>query len=166
MKPLKLKLQGFSGIRAGLGRDELELDFRPFDGAQLVALVGPNGTGKTTVLDSMTPFRVMPARAGDALGNFSFYEHLCLPEAGKPAAGWGGAGGGGGGGSRDTTTFLQRTENLTACLRRWSLSKVTKDILGALPRPPPLTPPHKGEGNAPSAEQLSCVEPNGLRSEG
>ena len=25
---------------------------------------------------------------------------------------------------------------------------------------------HKGEGNAPSAEQLSCVEPNGLRSEG
>ena len=25
---------------------------------------------------------------------------------------------------------------------------------------------HKGEGNAPSAQQLSCVEPNGLRSKG
>lgn len=41
MKPLRLTLKGFTGIRDGLGRDELTLDLDALAaGAQLVALVG------------------------------------------------------------------------------------------------------------------------------
>jgi len=47
LKPLKLTLQGFTGISAAFGRDSLVLDLQtiPQD-ASLVALVGPNGAGK------------------------------------------------------------------------------------------------------------------------
>src|SRR5436190_13004328 len=81
-RPLRLRLVGFKGIKDGLGRDELELDLEalPSD-AQLVAIAGPNGRGKTTVMDSLQPFNVMPARAGgDGAAAFSFYDHVYLPE--------------------------------------------------------------------------------------
>jgi len=53
MQPLSLTLKGFRGIRDGLGRDALTLDFeRPADSAELVAIAGANGRGKTTVMDS------------------------------------------------------------------------------------------------------------------
>ena len=56
MQPLKLTLRGFRGIRDGLGRDELTLDFSTLAGeAQLVAIAGSNGRGKSTILDNMTP---------------------------------------------------------------------------------------------------------------
>jgi exonuclease SbcC len=56
MIPEKLTLKGFAGIRAGMKRDEFTLDLASLAGdAQLVALAGPNGTGKTTVMDSLTP---------------------------------------------------------------------------------------------------------------
>ena len=56
MKPLRLTLKGFTGIRDGLGRDELTVDFELLgSGAQLVALVGPNGSGKTTIMDNAQP---------------------------------------------------------------------------------------------------------------
>ena len=56
MKPLRLTLKGFTGIRDGLGRDELTLDFESLAaGAQLVALVGPNGSGKSTIIDNAHP---------------------------------------------------------------------------------------------------------------
>ena len=38
--------------------------------------------------------------------------------------------------------------NIDGCSRIFSTQQ---------PRPPPPTPPHKGEGNTPSARQLSCV---------
>lgn len=73
MKPLSLRLVNFIGIRSGLGREELELDFSDLTG--LVALVGPNGHGKTTVLDNMHPYRLMPFRAGGySERTFSYYE--------------------------------------------------------------------------------------------
>jgi exonuclease SbcC len=85
MKPILLTLKGFRGILDGLGRDELTLDFEALSGnAQLIAIVGKNGRGKTTVMDNMTPYPVMPSRAGaDGLGSFSYYEHVFLSESVK-----------------------------------------------------------------------------------
>jgi DNA repair protein SbcC/Rad50 len=78
-------LTGFRGIRDGLGRDSIALDFERLAGdAQLVALQGMNGRGKTTILDNATPYPVMPSRAGaDGLGSFSYYDHVFLPESVK-----------------------------------------------------------------------------------
>jgi hypothetical protein len=82
MQPLSLTLKGFRGIRDGLGRDVLTLDFeRLADGAELVAIAGANGRGKTTVMDNMHPYLTMPSRAAMAgPGGFSYYDHVCLPE--------------------------------------------------------------------------------------
>ncbi len=85
MIPETLYLNGFAGIRAGLNRDELSLDLVQLAGdAELVAFAGPNGTGKTTVMDSLTPYRLLPSRASSfSPAGFSFYEHLVLPECVK-----------------------------------------------------------------------------------
>ena len=82
MQPLSLTLKGFRGIRNGLGRDVLTLDFEQLaDGAELVAIAGANGRGKTTVMDNMHPYLTMPSRAAVAgPGGFSYYDHVCLPE--------------------------------------------------------------------------------------
>ncbi len=82
MQPLKLTLKGFRGIRDGLGQDVLTLDFeRLADGAELVAIAGANGRGKTTLMDNMHPYLTMPSRAAlCGPGGFSYYDHVCLPE--------------------------------------------------------------------------------------
>jgi DNA repair protein SbcC/Rad50 len=82
MQPLQLTLKGFRGIRDGLGRDEITLDLDQLAGnAQLIAIAGPNGRGKTTIMDNCTPYNLMPSRAGaDGLGSFSYYDHVYLPE--------------------------------------------------------------------------------------
>ena len=55
-QPLSLTLTGFKGIRSGLGRDTLTLDLEALVGdAQLVAISGSNGRGKTTVMDNLHP---------------------------------------------------------------------------------------------------------------
>ena len=80
-----LRLKGFRGIRDGMNRDEIVLDLTKLPAeAALVALSGANGRGKTTLMDNLTPYPVMPSRATqDGLGRFSYYEHLCVPEAEK-----------------------------------------------------------------------------------
>lgn len=85
MYPLSLTLKGFRGIRDGLGLDVVTLDLERLAGdAQLVALAGPNGRGKTTLLDNLHPYLTMPSRAAVAgAGGFSFYDQVCLPEAEK-----------------------------------------------------------------------------------
>lgn len=84
-RPLVLTLTGFKGIRSGLGRDTLRLDVDALAGdATLVAIAGANGRGKTTVMDNLHPYLVMPSRAGaDGLGAFSYYDHVFLPESQK-----------------------------------------------------------------------------------
>lgn len=55
-RPLQLTLTGFKGIRSGLGRDMITLDLEALVGdAQLVAIAGSNGRGKTTVMDNLHP---------------------------------------------------------------------------------------------------------------
>jgi exonuclease SbcC len=82
MQPLLLTLTGFRGIRAGLGLDALTLDFeRHAGGAELIAIAGANGRGKSTVMDNMHPYLTMPSRAAQAgPGGFSYYDHVFLPE--------------------------------------------------------------------------------------
>ena len=82
MQPLQLTLKGFRGIRDGLGREELMLDFERLAGdAQLIAIVGSNGRGKSTLMECMTPYSTMPSRAAAAgPGGFSFYDQVHLPE--------------------------------------------------------------------------------------
>lgn len=69
MQLTKLKLKGYLGIQKGLGLEEIELDFEGLSG--LVAFAGPNGHGKTTVLDNLHPHRTLASRAG-ALQNHCF----------------------------------------------------------------------------------------------
>lgn len=85
MQLLSLTLKGFRGIRDGLRLDSLTLDFEALcDGAQLVAITGANGRGKSTVLDNMHPFLTMPSRVAMAgAGGFSYYDHVFLPESEK-----------------------------------------------------------------------------------
>lgn len=85
MRPLSLQLKNFIGIRDGLGRDTIELDIEALTGnAQLIALTGPNGTGKSTILDNLSPFRVAPSRAsGYTTGSFSYWDNVYGDEASK-----------------------------------------------------------------------------------
>lgn len=91
--PLHITLKGFKGIRSGLGRDTLTIDLNAIaEEATLVAIAGANGRGKTTLMDNLHPYLVMPSRAGaDGLGGFSYYDHLYLPESEKILV-WGHAG--------------------------------------------------------------------------
>ncbi len=84
MRVHSLTLKGFRGIRDGIGRDTLELDFeRLVPDAALVAIAGANGRGKTTVMDNLH-YLLMPSRASaGAPGGFAFYEHVVLPESEK-----------------------------------------------------------------------------------
>ncbi|WP_265304439.1 hypothetical protein [Verminephrobacter eiseniae] len=80
-----LTLKGFRGIRDGLGFPQLTLDLERLAGdAQLIAIAGPNGSGKTTVMDNLTPYNLLASRAAvGALGGLSYYDHVYLPESMK-----------------------------------------------------------------------------------
>lgn len=85
MTPHWIRLKNFTGIQAGLGRDEIVIDLDKLtDGAALVAIVGPNGAGKSTLLDNLTPFRIMPSRASAySPASFSYYDNVFGAEAAK-----------------------------------------------------------------------------------
>lgn len=69
MRPLEIYLKGFKGIRDGMGRAEIRHNLRPYRG--LVAVVGPNGSGKTTIMDNLHPFNIMPYRLKPGAGGYS-----------------------------------------------------------------------------------------------
>src|SRR5260221_531858 len=84
MKPTRLLLTAFRGIKDGLGLDTYELDLEAFGDARLVAIAGPNGKGKSTVLDNLHPYPILPSRATSySPGAFSMYDHVLAPEAVK-----------------------------------------------------------------------------------
>jgi exonuclease SbcC len=83
MRPLKLMLTGFYGIRDGMRRDSVTVDLTTLPGG-LIALVGPNGAGKTTIMDNLHPFPIMPSHASKMSADaFSYWDHLCAPRAEK-----------------------------------------------------------------------------------
>ena len=62
MKIEKLRLKGFTGIKRGLGLDEINIDFGNVAG--LVAFAGANGLGKSTLLENLHPFNTLASRSG------------------------------------------------------------------------------------------------------
>lgn len=56
LKITYLKLKNFIGIYSGLGREELEIDFSKSQN-RIVMLKGENGSGKTTILSALHPYR-------------------------------------------------------------------------------------------------------------
>ena len=54
MRLITLTLRGFTGMKAGLGRDELTLDLDQQAGdAEIVAVARADGIGKSTVIDNL-----------------------------------------------------------------------------------------------------------------
>ena len=79
MRPLKLTLEGFVGVRDGMKRDSVTLDLETLpDG--LIALTGPNGAGKTTIMDNLHPYPIMPSRASK-LSVDAFYSQMAAMSA-------------------------------------------------------------------------------------
>jgi exonuclease SbcC len=58
-----------------MGLDEVTVDFASLNG--IIVFSAPNGSGKTTILDSLHPYRLMPYRAGNTYRptGFSYYDH-------------------------------------------------------------------------------------------
>lgn len=83
MTPLSLTLKNFIGIQSGLKRDSFTIDLRSLDG-QVIALRGDNGAGKSTILDNLHPYRIMPSRAKNYSPKaFSYYSQVYGNEASK-----------------------------------------------------------------------------------
>ena len=85
MKPSKLFLKGFAGIVSGCRKSQITLDLSVIpEWATLVALVGKNGQGKTTILDNLHPYRLMPSRCkGLKPSSFSYWDEIAEPLAQK-----------------------------------------------------------------------------------
>lgn len=83
MKPQRLTLSGFKGVRDGLGMKTFTLEFNSL--AQLIALKGRNGRGKTTLIDNLQPYRLLPSKVDGSWSPkaVSFYEALDAPSATK-----------------------------------------------------------------------------------
>lgn len=56
MKILRIKLVNFIGIMHGLGKNEIEIDFTKGNN-RIVMFLGKNGSGKSTIVGSLTPFK-------------------------------------------------------------------------------------------------------------
>jgi exonuclease SbcC len=69
LKIISLKLRGAKGIYKGMGLDEIEIDFTTF-GPGLIAFIGANGSGKTTILENLHPYRTLVSRKGKLQDHF------------------------------------------------------------------------------------------------
>jgi exonuclease SbcC len=70
MDIIKMGLTGWIGIRKGMGLESIEIDFTGRDG--VIALAGPTGRGKTTIIENCQPFALSVSRPKSALKN-----HVC-----------------------------------------------------------------------------------------
>lgn len=65
----RLTLRGAIGIHAGLGVDEVTLDLDDYQHG-LIALVGPNGIGKSTLIENLHPYGRLLTRSGSLQSHF------------------------------------------------------------------------------------------------
>jgi exonuclease SbcC len=74
---VSIQLNGFKGFRDGLGLENVFIDFSNLP-IGLIAIVGKNGLGKTTLLDNLHPYRIMPYKLRESkewtTGSFSYYD--------------------------------------------------------------------------------------------
>ena len=83
MKFLKAKFHHWTGIRLGLGVDDLELDFTKSKN-RICLVLGTNGSGKTTILEGLTLFTDIYSAQRDSndfidvdeSGNKDGYRHI------------------------------------------------------------------------------------------
>lgn len=66
---LSIKLRGAIGIKKGSGKDEIEVNFEDYNDG-IIALIGENGKGKTTLLENCHPFPKMLTRDGKLQDHF------------------------------------------------------------------------------------------------
>lgn len=69
MELKKLRLRGFTGIKRGLGLEEISIDFANITG--LAAFAGANGLGKSTVLENLHPYNALASREGALFNHVS-----------------------------------------------------------------------------------------------
>lgn len=65
----KLELRGAIGLYLGMGIEETDIDFGQF-APGLVLIQGPNGVGKSTLIENMQPFRQMVSHDDSFVRNF------------------------------------------------------------------------------------------------
>jgi len=65
----KLVLRGAIGIKKNTGLDQIEIDLDTYDPG-IIALVGSNGSGKTTIIENMHPYPQLLTRTGKLQDHF------------------------------------------------------------------------------------------------
>ena len=75
MKPISLRMRGAVGLLRGIGRADVEIDLSRFHSG-LIALVGPNGSGKTTILDNLHPYLMLASRPGSLVNHFALTDSV------------------------------------------------------------------------------------------
>ncbi len=80
MKPVSIAIRGAIGIYDGMGLDEISIDFTVFQPG-IIAIVGGNGSGKTTILENLHPYRQLASRAGSLADHYrlrdSYRDYTC-----------------------------------------------------------------------------------------
>ena len=66
----RAKIEGSIGIKKGTERDSIEIDFDGDYDPGLILLIGPNGGGKTSFIENLTPFPRMMTRSGKLQDHF------------------------------------------------------------------------------------------------
>lgn len=71
---VSLKLRGATGLKKGIHKDEVSINFDGYDSG-LIALVGENGRGKTTLIENCHPYPQLLTRKG------KLQDHFCLRDS-------------------------------------------------------------------------------------
>lgn len=71
---VSLRIRGSIGLKKGIHKDEISIDFDSYDSG-LIALIGENGRGKTTLIENCHPYPQLLTRKG------KLQDHFCLRDS-------------------------------------------------------------------------------------